>query len=111
MDNPQIHNLKEEIRETVTQAITIPNHKCAVFRAGREDKFSPQGKAQLLESDRYESYIFDCTLCKACEQDSKLCTAFQKARTVLTLQKKDPQANKELLQNLKTTGNIYGIRN
>jgi hypothetical protein len=106
------HNLKEEINELTSKALEsgIPNHNCSVFRIAREDKFSPKGKAILLNNNHYDKIINDCNLCKACEQNTNLCNAFQKARQVLILQKKELKANKELLDNMKKTRNIYGIR-
>jgi|TARA_Y100000034_G_scaffold49088_1_gene60677 hypothetical protein len=109
----EAHNLKEEIEEITNKALKqgIPNHKCAVFRILREDQFSPKGKATLLNNNHHENLIFDCNLCKACEQQTNLCQAFQKARQLLALKNKEPKANKEILENMKKTGNVYGIRN
>jgi len=109
----EIHNLKEEIKENVDRAIKsgISNEGCAVFRVLRKEQFSPRGKAIMLDNNFYEKILYKCNLCKACEfSDSKLCDAFLKARQVLVLQGKELNANKEMIDNLEKTGNVYGIR-
>ena len=109
----EVHNLKEEIKEIIDRAIKsgISNEGCAVFRILRKEQFSPRGKAITLDNNFYEKIIYKCNLCKACEfGDSKLCDAFQKARQVLVLQGKELSANKEMIDNLEKTGNVYGIR-
>ena len=64
----------------------------------------------MLDNNFYEKIVYKCNLCRACEfSDSKLCDAFQKARQVLVLQGKELPANKEMINNLKKTGNVYGI--
>jgi len=109
------HNLKEEIKDIVGKSIKsgISNEGCSIFRVMREEQYSPKGKAVILDNDFYEKIIYQCNLCKACENTitgSKLCEAFQKARQVLVLQKKEIPANKEMINNLQKTGNVYGIR-
>ena len=105
------HNLKEEIREIVGEALkAVNNEGCAVFRIMRKEQYSPRGKAIMLDNGFYEKIIYKCNLCKACEINSNLCDAFQKARQVLVLQKKERRANKEMIKNLEKTGNIYGIK-
>ena len=108
------HNLKEEIKEIVEKSLKsgINNESCAVFRILRKENYSPRGKAIMLDNNFYEKIIYRCNLCKACDTpiDNGLCNSFQKARQVLVLQKKEMKANKEMIDNLNKTGNIYGIR-
>ena len=107
------HNLKEEIKEIVLNALRseVPNEGCAVFRIMRKEHYSPRGKAIMIDNGFYEKIIYKCNLCKACEfNNSKLCDAFQKARQVLVLQNKEIEVNKEMIRNLRKTGNVYGIR-
>ena len=110
------HNLKEEIKEIVSKSLKsgIENKGCSVYRVIREEQYSPRGKAIILDNGFYEKIIYDCNLCKACEVNSplslKLCEAFQKARRVLVLQNKETPENKRMMENLKATGNIYGIK-
>ena len=106
------HNLKEEIKEILEKAFQqgIQNDNCAVFRVMREEQYSPRGKAIILDNGFYEKIVYQCNLCKACEfSGSRLCEAFNKARQVLVLQNKEIDKNKEMIENLRRTGNIYGI--
>lgn len=110
------HNLKEEIKDVVSKSLKtgVENKGCAVFRVMREEQFSPRGKAIMLENGFFEKIIYDCNLCKACNNNPlnlNLCEAFQKARKVLVMQNKELLENKEMLENVKKTGNIYGIKN
>ncbi len=104
------YNLKEEIKEEVANALRngIDNEGCAVFRVMRKEHYSPKGKAIILNNDFYEKIIYKCNLCRACGDG--LCASFQKARRVLVLKDKEMNANKEMIDNLKRTGNIYGIQ-
>ncbi len=105
------HNLKEEIKEILEKAFQqgILNDNCAVFRVMREEQYSPRGKAIILDNGFYEKIVYQCNLCKACEfSGSRLCEAFSKARQVLVLQNKEIDENKEMIENLRRTGNIYG---
>ena len=108
------HNLKEEIKEIIEGALKrgISNDGCAVFRVMREEHYSPKGKALVLNNGFYEKSIYECNLCKACEKpffNSKLCEAFVKVRQLLVLQKKEYPENKKMIENLRRTGNVYGI--
>tara|TARA_Y100000310_G_scaffold255281_1_gene262630 strand:- start:136 stop:495 length:360 start_codon:yes stop_codon:yes gene_type:complete len=107
-------NAKEEIKEIVERCIRCGrcNELCPVLKVMREEQYSPRGKAIILDNNNFESLVYDCTLCKACEKqcplDIKLCSAFIKARQVLVSQKKEKPENKEMIRNLEKIGNIYG---
>lgn len=103
------HNLIEEIKENVEKALNegIDNEGCAVFRVMRKDSFSPKGKAIILDSGYYGDILYKCNMCRAC--GSELCNTFQKARQVMVLKRKELEANKRMMENLKNTGNIYGM--
>jgi glycolate oxidase iron-sulfur subunit len=112
----EIANAKQEIREIVEKCIKcgLCKSHCPVFKVLREEQSSPRGKTILLDNNHFEKLIYNCTLCKACEEkcphNLQLCTAFTKARQVLISQKKEIQENKEMIKNLEKTGNIFGIR-
>ncbi len=110
---PEEHNLKEEIKEIVERAIKIgiPNQGCGVFRVMREEQYSPRGRALILNNDLYEKILYECNLCKACEIcNSNLCEAFIKARQLLVMQKKELPHIKEIIENVRKTGNVYGVK-
>jgi len=107
-------NAKEEIKEIVEKCIKcgLCRELCPVLRVMRIEQYSPRGKAVILDDNCFEKIIYDCNLCKACENlcplNLKLCTAFIKAREVLVGQKKELEENKEMIRNLNKTGNVYG---
>lgn len=110
----EIDNAKQEIKEAVERCIKCGLCKpfCPVFLALREEHFSPRGKAIILNSGNFEKLVYDCNLCKACEEQCPLnlplCEAFIKARKVLVHQKKELPENKEMINNLEKTGNVFG---
>ena len=110
MSSTEEFNLREEIKEEVSRALKdgIDNEGCAVFRIMRKDHYSPKGKAIILDSDHYEKILYKCNMCRACGND--LCNTFNKARQVLVLKGKEMNANKEMIENLKKSGNVYGIK-
>jgi len=109
-------NAKEEIREIIEKCIKcgMCNSICPVLRIVREEQFSPRGKAVILGKGFIEKLVYDCNLCKACEINCplnlKLCDAFIKARQVLVLQGKGLEKNEEMIENLKKSGNVFGVR-
>ncbi|MBS3080753.1 4Fe-4S dicluster domain-containing protein [Candidatus Pacearchaeota archaeon] len=110
------YNLKQEIKEITSKCIKcgMCNNFCPVLRDIGKEQNSPRGMAIMLDQGYYEKIVYKCTLCKVCEDNCpvelKLCDAFQKARRLLVLQKKDPKENKEMINNLKNTGNPFGIK-
>jgi len=107
-------NAKEEIKEIVERCIKCGLCKslCPVFKVMREEQYSPRGKTILLDNNYYEKIIFQCSLCKACEEkcplNLKLCDAFINARKVLAEGKRVPAEVSEVIKNLQKTGNIFG---
>jgi glycolate oxidase iron-sulfur subunit len=112
----EIENAKEEIREIVEKCIKcgMCRRLCPVLRILREEQYSPRGRAIILENGFFEKLVYDCTLCKACEEkcplNLELCSAFIKARKVLVGQKKEIFENREMIKNLNRTGNVFGMR-
>ena len=109
MSTTEEYNLKEEIGEEIKKSIKngIDSEGCSVFRVLRKEQYSPMGKAIILDNGYYEKILYKCNMCKACGDD--LCNTFQKARQVLVLKGKEMNANREMIANLKQSGNIYGI--
>jgi Fe-S oxidoreductase len=109
-------NAKEEIKEIVENCINcgMCNSICPVLRIVRKEHYSPRGRAIALKENIFEKLVYDCTLCKSCEKncplDIKLCEAFIKARQILVFQKKENSKHKEMIHNLETESNVYGIK-
>jgi Fe-S oxidoreductase len=113
--NIEIENLKEDVKETVEKCFKcgLCKENCPVLRVIREEQFSARGKAIILENNIYDKVVYDCSLCKSCEKKCplklKLCDSFIKTRRILVLQEKELSANKEMINNLNLSENIYGI--
>src|SRR3989344_6808500 len=109
-------NLKQEIKEITEKCMQCGrcNNFCPVLRDVRKEQFSPRGMTVLLDEGFFESIVYKCTLCKACEEscpiELKLCDAFLKARQVLVIQKQQPKENKVLVKNFESSGNPFGIK-
>jgi len=106
-------NAKEEIIEITEKCIKcgLCKELCPVFRVLREEQSSPRGHAILLSNKIYDKIIFDCTLCKACEEkcpvNLKLCTAIRKARQVMNLKDKEHPKNKDLVKKIHEKKNPF----
>jgi len=113
-DKIQIQNLINEIQEILEPCMKCGLCKsfCPVFKILREESSSPRGHSILLSEKTINKIVFECTLCKACEQkcplDLKICDAIKKAREVLVLKNKELKSNKEMISNIEKTGNPFG---
>ena len=111
---PEAENAIEEIKDIVEKCVECGMCKslCPVFRTLHEEVTSPRGKAIMLKEEIYDKIVYDCTLCKGCEQKCpvgiKLCDAFRKARVILTEKGKGTKENKEMIENIKEFGNPFG---
>ncbi len=110
----EAQNAAEEAKEIIERCINCGMCKalCPVFSVMREEALSPRGKAILLKNDVYDRILYDCSLCKACEQRCplgiKLSDAFKKARQVLAANSKETEENKEMIKNIREEGNPFG---
>ena len=106
-------NAKEEIIEITEKCIKcgLCKELCPVFRVLREEQSSPRGHAILLSNKIYDKILFDCTLCKACEEkcpmNLKLCTAIKKARQVMNLKDKEHPKNKDIVKKISEKKNPF----
>ena len=113
-DKIEAKNLQEEITEILSPCIKCGMCKslCPVFKILREEAVSPRGHAIVLSNKTLDKIVFQCTLCKACEQkcplNIKICDAIRKAREALVLQGKGLKSNEEMISNVKKTGNPFG---
>lgn len=113
-DKIEAENLINEIKEILSPCVNCGMCKanCGVFRVLREESISPRGKAILLNESILDKIVFQCNLCKACEEkcplNLKICEAIRKARQVLVLSGKELKENKEMIENIRKTGNPFG---
>jgi len=113
-DKIKINNLQEEIQDILEPCIKCGMCKslCPVFKILRQEAYSPRGHAMVLSDKILDKIIFECNLCKACEQtcplEIKICDAIKKAREVLVLKNKGLKQNKEMISNIEKTGSPFG---
>lgn len=113
----ETENSKEQIKDIVSQCIRcgLCRELCPVLQALREEEYSPRGKAIILQNHIFEKIVYECTLCKACQKQCPLsidlCKAFILSRQILVSQRREFSANKQMIENLEKTGNIFGIEN
>jgi Fe-S oxidoreductase len=85
---------------------------CPVFKVLKEERVSPRGKAIILSDKIMDKILFECTLCKGCEQkcplDIKICDGVRKAREAMVLRGKGLKGNEEMIANIRKYGNPFG---
>jgi Fe-S oxidoreductase len=107
-------NLLEEASGVLEKCIQCGMCKalCPVFKVLREEAVSPRGKAVMLSDKVLDKVVFECNLCKACEQrcplNIKVCDAILKAREAAVLKGQGLKSNEEMIENVRKTGNPFG---
>ena len=110
----EANNLLEEVSEILEPCVRCGMCKsiCPVFKTLREEGVSPRGKAILLSDKILDKIVFQCNLCKGCEQRCplgvKVCDAIRKAREAMVLKGKGLKSNEEMIKNVRKTGNPFG---
>ena len=113
-DKIEARNLLEEVNEILEPCVKcgMCNSLCPVFKVLREESVSPRGKTHLLSEKVLDKVIFQCNLCRACEQrcplNIKVCDAIRKGREAMVLKNKGLKSNKEMIENVRKTGNPFG---
>ena len=110
----EVENAINELKEIIEKCMNCGMCKslCPVFAIVKEETLSPRGKIFVLKKDIYDKIMYDCSLCKLCEEKCpiklEICNAFRKARLVLTENKKETEANKKMISNIRKEGNPFG---
>jgi len=113
-DRIEADNLLEEASEIFDDCILCGMCKalCPVFKILKEERVSARGQGILLSDKVLDKVIFECTLCKACEQKCPLnievCDAVRKAREAMVLRGKGLKSNQEMIENVRKHGNPFG---
>lgn len=112
--NVEVENLVEEasfVFEKCTRC-GLCKSICPAFKTLLEERVSPRGHAIIFSEKILEKAVFECTLCRACEEKCplhlKICDAILKSRQALVLKGKGTKKNEMMLQNIKKYGNIFG---
>ncbi len=113
-DKIEANNVIEEAKEILEKCIQCGMCKslCPVFKVLKEETVSPRGHSILINEGLFEKTLFNCSLCKACEQkcplNLKICDAIRKGREALALKNKNLKSNEEMIENVRKTGNPFG---
>lgn len=107
-------NLGEECIAILEKCIKCGMCKslCPVFKVLKEEEISPRGHSISLNNKKITEAVFQCTLCKACEQkcplNLKICDAIKLARESINVSGKELKSNKEMMKNIRKNGNPFG---
>jgi Fe-S oxidoreductase len=107
-------NLMEEASEVFDNCIQCGMCKslCPVFKILKEERVSARGKGIVLSDKVMDKILFECTLCKACEErcplNIKVCEAVRKGREAMVLKGKGLKSNEEMIENVRKFGNPFG---
>ncbi|MFH0711864.1 MAG: (Fe-S)-binding protein [archaeon] len=107
-------NLMEEASEIFEGCVRcgICKGLCPVFGVLKEEEFSARGKAILLSDKIMDKILFECSLCRACEEKCpigiKVCDAVRKAREAMVLRGRGLKGNEEMIANVRKFGNPFG---
>lgn len=107
-------NLMEEAADIFESCVQcgMCKGRCGVFRVLREEQYSPRGKGDLLSGKIMDSILFECNLCKACEESCplnvKVCEAVLKGREAMVLLGKGLKGNEDMIRNIRKNGNPFG---
>ena len=107
-------NLMEEASEIFGSCIQCGMCKslCPIFKVLKEERVSARSHGILLSEKIMDKVLFECNLCKACEQkcplDIKICDAIKKGREAMVLTGKGLKSNEEMIKNIRKTGNPFG---
>ena len=114
-DRIEAANLMEEASEIFSSCVRCGMCKaiCPVFKVLKEERVSARGKGILLSDKIMNKVVFECTLCKGCEQKCplgiKICDAIRKAREAMVLKGKGLKSNEKMIENVRKFGNPFGM--
>ena len=113
-DKIEADNLMEEASEIFEGCARCGMCKalCPVFKILKEERVSARGKAIILSEKVMDKVLFECTLCRACEETCplgiKVCDAVRKGREAMVLMGKGLKGNREMIGNVRKFGNPFG---
>ena len=114
-DKIEAANLMEEASEIFEGCARCGMCKaiCPVFKILKEERVSARGKGIVLSEKIMDKVLFECTLCRACEEKCplgiKVCEAVRKGREAMVLRGKGLKGNAEMMKNVRKSGNPFGI--
>ena len=115
-DKIEADNLMEEVAEILEPCIKCGMCKslCSVFNVLRTETVSPRGKAIVLSEKILDKVVFECALCRGCEQKCplgvKVCDAVLKTREAMVLRGKGLRSDGERVRGVLKGGSFFGKR-
>lgn len=109
----ELKNILVDIQETLSPCIKCGMCKslCPVFKTIKLEEISPRGHSIMLDKEILNELVYQCNLCKACEQNCplnlKICDAILRAREFLVVSGKELETNKEMISLIRKTGNPF----
>lgn len=91
----------------------ICKNSCPVYLAIKKESASPRTKGLLRNNKNLHKVFFLCTLCDAHKENCLLINLdldIIDMRERLVFKEFSPEKDKEMIKNLKETGNIFGIK-
>ena len=113
-DKIEADNLLEEASEIFEGCVRCGMCKalCPVFKVLKEERVSARGKGIVLLDKAMDKVLFECTLCRACEESCPLgieiCDAVRKGREAMVLRGRGLKGNEEMVFNVRKSGNPFG---
>jgi glycolate oxidase iron-sulfur subunit len=113
MSDLELKNAKNEILEIFDKCTRCGMCKelCPVFRFLRQEELSPRGHAILLSNKVIDKLVYQCSLCKVCEEkcpfNLEICKAIKRARQVLALKNQDNEILKEMAKKISESKNPH----
>ena len=113
-DKIEAANLMEEASEIFDGCVKCGMCKsiCPVFKILKEERVSARGKGIVLSDKVMDRVLFECSLCKGCEERCplgiKVCDAVRKGREAMVLKGKGLKGNEEMIENVRKFGNPFG---
>ena len=115
-DRIEAGNLMEEASEIFDSCVQcgLCKGRCGVFRVLRGEGLSARGKGDLLSGKIMDKILFECNLCRACEEScplgGKVCEAVLKGREAMVLLGRGLKENEKMIGNVRRTGSPFGAK-
>ena len=112
-DKIESDNLMEEASEIFSSCVRCGMCKalCPVFKVLKDEELSARGKGILLLEKIMDKVLFECTLCRACEEKCplgiKVCDAVRKGREAMVLMGRGLKGNREMVENVRKFGSLF----
>ncbi len=85
---------------------------CPVYNVILNETVGPRGKAILIKKGIVDEIFYICSLCRSCDKECpagiELSREIRDMRERLVMEKRETNANKEMIENIRKFGNPFG---